>query len=70
MKEESIEQIKEIFLKFCEGIANDKYTVAHESPENVGSNIIECKNEQTSEGKNVAYILKEGAIVALVGYKS
>ena len=65
-----MKQIKEIFLKFCEGIENDKYTVVHEIPKNAGSNIIEGKNEQISEGKNVAYILREGVIVALIGYKS
>lgn len=69
-KEVCIEQIEEIFLKSCEGIINDKYTVVHEVPENAGNNIIECQNELISEGKKVAYILQEGVIVALVGYRS
>jgi len=64
-----IEQIKEIFLKSCEGIVDSKYTVVHEIPENAGNNTVECKSELISEGKQVAYILHQGVIVALVGYR-
>lgn len=69
-KELSIEQIEEIFLKACDGIVNDKFLVVYEMPENADSNIIECRNELLSEGKQVAYIMQEDMIVAQVGYKN
>lgn len=68
-KEISTEQIENIFLKSCEGIVDDNYMVIHEIPENTENNIIECKNELLNEGKQVAYIMREGVVVALVGYK-
>ena len=65
----SIEQIEEIFLRSCEGIVDDIYTVVYEIPKNADNNLIELINELISEGKNVAYIMKDDAYVAVVGYK-
>ncbi len=69
-KELSIEQIRSIFLKSCEGIADSIHVVAHEIPDNAGLHIIECKNELLSEGKMIAYIMKGDMVVALIGYKN
>ena len=66
----SIEQIEDIFLKSCEGEIDDTYTVVHNLPDNAKSNIIECRNELLGEGKNVAYIMREDIVVAVVGYKN
>ena len=36
----SIEQIEEIFLKSCEGVIDDTYTVVYELPDNAESNTV------------------------------
>ena len=69
-KELSIEQIEDIFLKSYDGVINDTYTVVHELPDNAESNTVELKNELLREGKQVAYLLQDGVIVAVVGYKN
>jgi len=66
----SIEQIEDIFLKSCEGIIDDTYTVVHELPDNAESNTVELINDLLREGRQVAYLLQESVIVAVVGYKS
>jgi len=66
----SIEQIEDIFLKSCEGVIDDTYTVVHELPDNVESNTVELINDLLREGRQVAYLLQESVIVAVVGYKS
>lgn len=68
-KELSIEQIEDIFLKSYDGVINDTYTVVHELPDNAERNTVELKNELLREGKQVAYLLQDGVIVAVVGYK-
>jgi len=66
----SIEQIEDIFLKSCEGVIDDTYTVVHELPDNAESNTVELINDLLREGRQVAYLLQESVIVAVVGYKS
>ena len=66
----SIEQIEDIFLKSCEGAIDDTYTVVHELPDNAESNTVELINDLLREGRQVAYLLQESVIVAVVGYKS
>ena len=66
----SIEQIEEIFLKSCEGVVNDTYTVVHELPDNAESNMVECTNALLREEKQVAYIMRQDIVVAVVGYKN
>ena len=65
----SIEQIEDIFLKSCEGVINDIYTVVHELPDNAESNTVECTNDLLREGKQVAYIMRHDSLVSVVGYK-
>ena len=66
----SIEQIEDIFLKSYEGVIDDTYTVVHELPDNAESNTVELINDLLREGRQVAYLLQESVIVAVVGYKS
>ena len=69
-KELSIEQIEDIFLKFCDGIINDTYKVVHELPDNADGNTVELKKELLQEEKQVAYILRQSMIVSVVGYRN
>ena len=69
-KELSTEQIEDIFLKSCDEIANDTYTVIHKLPDNVESNAIECTNDLLREGKQVAYLMRNDSLVSVVGYKN
>lgn len=69
-KELSIEQIEGIVKNSFDGIINDTYAVVHELADNAESNTVELKNELLREGKQVAYILQDGVIVAVVGYKN
>ena len=66
----SIEQIEDIFLKSCERVIDDTYTVVHELPDNAEGNTVELINDLLREGRQVAYLLQESVIVAVVGYKS
>ena len=64
-KEIDIDELKEIFLKFLEGIKDDDYEVSFEISDNVEVNIIEASNELMSDKKSVAYIKREDAVIAL-----
>ena len=65
----SIEQIEDIFLKSCEDIVNDIYTVVYELPDNAEGNTVELINDLLREGKQVAYIMRHESLVSVVGYK-
>ena len=65
----SIEQIEDIFLKSCEDVIDDTYSVVHELPDNAESNTVECTNDLLREGKQVAYIMQQESLVSVVGYK-
>ena len=69
-KELSTEQIEDIFLKSCDGIANDTYTVVYKLPDNAESNAIECTNDLLKEGKQVAYLMRNDSLVSVVGCKN
>lgn len=66
----SIEQIEDIFLKSSEGVVDDTYTVVHELPDNAEGNTVELINDLLREGRQVAYIMRQDIIVAVVGYKN
>lgn len=70
VKELSIEQIEDIFIKSFDGGENDTYAVVNEISDDVGNNIVECQKELVSEGKQVAYIMQKDMVVAVVGYKN
>ena len=64
-----IEQIEDIFLKSCEGVIDDTYTVVHELPDNAESNTVELINDLLREGRQVAYLMRQDSLVSVVGYK-
>lgn len=68
-KEIGIEEIENIFLKSYEGIADNTYVIVYEIPENTETDMIDCKNELLSEGKKVAYMMRAGVLVAVIGYR-
>lgn len=68
-KEIGIEEIENIFLKSYEGIADNTYEIVYEIPENTETDMIDCKNELLSEGKKVAYMMRAGVPVAVIGYR-
>lgn len=68
-KEIAIEEIENIFLKSYKGIADNAYEIVYEIPENTGTDMIDCKNELLSEGKKVAYMMRAGEPVAVMGYR-
>ena len=67
--EVDIDELKAIFLKSFEGIKDDDYEVVFEILDNVEVEIMEAANELVSDKKSVAYIKREDAVIALVGYK-
>lgn len=68
-KEIGIEEIENIFLKSYKGIADNTYKIVHEIPEKTGTDMIDCKNELLSEEKEVAYMMRAGVPVAVIGYR-
>ena len=68
-KEISIEELEQIFIKHLNGTYEGEYKVLLEIPDNVHKNILNSSAELIGEGKAVAYILKDGNVIAVVGYK-
>ncbi len=68
-KEIDIEGIENIFLKSYKGVADNTYEIVHEIPENIGTDMFDCKNELLSEGKKVVYMMRAGVPVAVIGYR-
>lgn len=68
-KEIGIEEIENIFLKSYERIADNTYEIVYEIPENTETDMIDCKNELLSEGKKVAYMMRAGVPIAVIGYR-
>ena len=67
-KEISLEQLEQIFIDYKSGILNSEYMVLSEHPNTVSEDILTCKNDLLKEGKNVAFILKEEKVIAVIGY--
>ena len=68
-KEISIEQLRQIFINHLNGTYEGEYKVLLEIPDNADKNILSSSAELIGERKAVAYILKDGNIIAVVGYK-
>ena len=68
-KEISLEQLEQIFIDYKSGILNSEYMVLSEHPNTVSEDILTCKNDLLKEGKNVAFILKEEKVIAVIGYQ-
>lgn len=68
-KEISIEELEQIFIKHLNGTYEGEYKVLLEIPDNADKNILSSSAELIGERKAVAYILKDGNVIAVVGYK-
>ena len=68
-KQISLEQLEQIFIDYKSGNFNSGYIVLSEHPNNVSEDILTCKNDLLKEGKNVAFILKEEKVIAVIGYQ-
>lgn len=68
-KEISIKELEQIFIKHLNGTYKWEYKVLLEIPDNAGKNILSSSAELIGEGKAVACILKDGNVIAVVGYK-
>ena len=69
-KEISIEGLEQIFIKHLNGTYEGEYKVLLEIPDNADKNILSSSAELIGEGKAVAYILKDGNVIAVVGYNN
>lgn len=67
--EMSLADLEQIFNDYFVGVYDDVYAVSLEIPDNACENALMCKKELNEEGKNVAFILKDFKIVAVIGYK-
>lgn len=68
-KEISIEELEQIFIDHLNGTYEGEYKVLLEIPDDADKNILSSSAELIGEGKAVAYILKDGNVIAVVGYK-
>ena len=68
-KEISMEELEQIFIKHLNGTYEGQYKVFLEIPDNANKNILSSSAELIGEGKAVACILKDGNIIAVVGYR-
>ena len=68
-KEISIEELEQIFIKHLNGTYEGEYKVLLKIPDNADKNIHNSSARLMGEGKAVAYILKDGNVIAVVGYR-
>lgn len=68
-KQVSLEYLTQIFKASKPGIETDGYSVHYEIPENASDNVRACTEDLHQEGRLVAYMVKDNAIVAIIGYK-
>ena len=68
-KKISIEELEQIFIGHFNGTYEGEYKVLLEMPDNADKNIFNSRTELIEDGKDVAYILKGGNVIAVVGYK-
>ncbi len=68
-KEISIEELERIFVEHRGGTYGGEYKVLPEMPDNADKNILDSRASLLGEGKSVACILKDGDVIAVVGYK-
>ena len=68
-KEISIEELIQIFTEHLNGTYEGEYKVLLEVPDNADENILNSSATLIEEGKDVACILKDGKVIAVLGYK-
>lgn len=60
--------MEQILINHLNGTYEGEYKVLLEIPDNADQNILSSSAELIGEGKDVAYILKDGSVIAIVGY--
>ena len=68
-KEISIEELEQIFTEYLNGTYKGEYNVLLEMPDNADKNVLNSRATLIGEGKDVACILKNGKVIAVLGYK-
>jgi len=68
-KEISIGGLEQIFIGYLNGTYEGEYKVLLEMPDNTDKNILKSRATLIGEGKDVACILKDENVIAVVGYK-
>lgn len=69
-KEMSLEEIEQMTRLLYEGNqGNDKYGLEMHLPAEADNNIVEVTGELLGESKKVCYLLREGIVIAAIGYK-
>ena len=68
-KEMSVEELERIFIEHQNGTYEGEYKVLLEVPDHANENILNSSAELIGEGKNIACILKDGNVIAVLGYK-
>ena len=68
-KEISIEELEQIFTGHLSGTYEGEYEVLLEVPDNADKNILNSSATLIEEGKDVACILKDEKVIAVLGYK-
>ena len=64
----TLEEIMAIFENYKNGITSNEYMVTEDLPADTSQNIIIGKEQLITEGKRVAFIIKDSKILALIGY--
>ena len=68
-KEISLEQIENIVKDIENGKSHVEYSVEHQLPAGANENIVNTMDELVQEGKQVCFLLKDGQIIAAIGYR-
>ena len=68
-KEISIEELEQTFTGHLNGTYEGEYKVLLEVPDNADKNILNSSARLIKEGKAIACILKDGNVIAVVGYR-
>lgn len=68
-KEISLEELEQIFMGHLNGTYEGEYKVLLEMPDNADKNILNSRETLIGEGKDVACILKDRKVIAVLGYK-
>jgi hypothetical protein len=68
-KEISLEQLEQIFVEYHNGIYDEEYNISFEMPSDDEKDILNCRAELIEEENSIGYILKDGHIIAVIGYK-
>ncbi len=68
-KKIGIKELEQIFIEHLNGTYEREYKVLLKVPDNADKNILNSSAGLIEEGKDVACILKDGNVAAVVGYK-